>query len=90
MKTTPTTTFETTDSSHPHGSHVATRDHCLSPSRAVDRPTGMARYGRMFPSLDPLDTGPTLLMRAGDRGGICDAATVLDGLNAGTDDAAEA
>ncbi len=44
----------------------------------------------MFPSLDPLDIGPTLLMRAGDRGGICDAATVLDGLNAGTDDAAEA
>jgi hypothetical protein len=44
----------------------------------------------MFPGLDPLDTGPRLLMRAGDRGGICDAATVLDGLNAGTDDAAEA
>ena len=60
---------------------------CLSPSRAVDRPTGTARYGRMFPGLDPLDTGPRLLMRAGDHGGICDAATVL---NTGADDAAEA
>jgi hypothetical protein len=29
-------------------------------------------------------------MRAGDHGGICDAATVLDGLNTGADDAAEA
>jgi len=29
--------------SHPHGNHVAARDHCLNPSRAVDRPTGEAR-----------------------------------------------
>jgi hypothetical protein len=90
METTHTTAGEITDSSHPHGTHVAARDHCLSPSRAVDRPTGTARYGRMFPALDPLDTGPQLLMRAGDHGGICDAATVLDGLTAGADDAAEA
>jgi hypothetical protein len=78
------------DSSHPHGSRLAARDHCLSPSRAVDRPAGGARYGRMFPGLDPLDTGPRLLMRAGDHGGICDAAPVLDGLTTGTDDASEA
>jgi hypothetical protein len=46
-----------------HGSHVAARDHCLSLVRAVDRPTGAARYGRMFPGLDPLATDPQLLMR---------------------------
>ncbi|GAA1323602.1 peroxidase family protein [Pseudonocardia xinjiangensis] len=74
----------------PHGSHVAARDHCLSPARAVDRPTGAARYGRMFPGLDPLGTDPQLLMRAGTDGGICDAAAVLDPLSDGGDDATEA
>ncbi|WP_433559090.1 peroxidase family protein [Pseudonocardia xinjiangensis] len=74
----------------PHGSHVAARDHCLSPARAVDRPTGAARYGRMFPGLDPLGTDPQLLMRAGADGGICDAAAVLDPLSDGGDDATEA
>jgi hypothetical protein len=59
--------------SHPHGNHVAARDHCLNPSRAVDRPIGEARYGRMFPDLEALDTDPRLLVRAGDAGGICDA-----------------
>jgi hypothetical protein len=73
-----------------HGSRVAARDHCLSPARAVDRPVGAARYGRMFPGLDPLDTDPRLLMRAGGNGGICDAAAVLGRLSAGGDDAAEA
>ncbi|MFC0506582.1 peroxidase family protein [Micromonospora costi] len=76
-------------SAHPHGSGVAARDHCLSPARAVDRPTGGARYGRMFRGLDPLGTDPELLMRAGGDGGICDAA-VLDRLTSGGDDATEA
>jgi len=72
-----------------HGSQVAGRDHCLSPARAVDRPTAAARYGRMFPGLEPLGTDPHLLMRAGSTGGICDAAQVLDGPGTG-DDATEA
>jgi hypothetical protein len=76
--------------SHPHGSQVAARDHCLSLVRAVDRPTGAARYGRMFPDLNPLGTDPQLLMRAGGNGGICDAAAVLGGLSPGGDDASEA
>jgi hypothetical protein len=75
---------------HPHGIHVAARDHCLSPTRAVDRPSGAARYGRMFPELIPLDTDAGLLMRAGSKGGICDAAAVLDRLTGGGDDATEA
>jgi Animal haem peroxidase len=74
--------------SPPHGSHPAAGDHCLSLARAVDRPAGAARYGRMFPGVDPLGTAPRLLVRAGDNGGICDAAAVLDQLNAdGGDDA---
>jgi hypothetical protein len=73
-----------------HGSHLAARDHCLSLVRSVDRPTGAARYGRMFPELAPLGTDPQLLMRAGDTGGICDAAAVLDSLTPGGDDATEA
>jgi hypothetical protein len=74
-------------SSHPHGNHVAARDHCLSPVRAVDRPDGAARYGRMFPALLPLGAEPSLLMRAGSNGGMCDAAAVLDRLSPGGDDA---
>jgi hypothetical protein len=74
---------------HSHGSRVAARDHCLSPVRPVDRPTGAARYGRMFPDLDPLGTDPRLLMRAGDVGGICDAAAILDPLNDGRLDLAQ-
>ncbi|TDW92367.1 peroxidase family protein [Kribbella sp. VKM Ac-2566] len=58
--------------------HPATRDHCLSLVRSVDRPTGGARYGRMFPDLEPLGTDPHVLMRAGADGGICDAAAALD------------
>ncbi|MEU8817161.1 peroxidase family protein [Actinoplanes sp. NPDC048796] len=69
---------------------LPTRDHCLSLVRAVDRPTGAARYGRMFPGLQPLGGDPKLLMRAGDTGGICDAAPLLDRLNPGSDDAAGA
>jgi len=76
--------------SHRHGSRVAARDHCLSLVRAVDRPTGAARYGRMFPDLDPLGTDPQLLMRAGDVGGVCDATRVLAASNPDVDDAAEA
>lgn len=79
----------TTAPRHAHGSHLAARDHCLSAVRAVDRPTGAARYGRMFAGLDPLGTDPGLLMRAGGDGGICDAAAVLDEAAAG-DDAGEA
>src|SRR4051794_29475936 len=74
---------------HVHGSHQVARDHCLSPARAVDRPTGSARYGRMFPGLEPLGTDPQVLMRAGGTGGICDAAAALDDVSAG-DDATEA
>jgi hypothetical protein len=69
---------------------LPTRDHCLSLVRAVDRPTGAARYGRMFPGLEPLGGDPADLMRAGDTGGICDAAPLLDRLNPGGDDAAGA
>jgi hypothetical protein len=76
--------------SHHHGSRLAARDHCLSPVRAVDRPTGAARYGHMFPGLEPLGTDPQLLVRAGSDGGICDAAAVLDQLSPGGDDASEA
>ena len=90
MKSTTVVDDENAGSAHAHGSHLTGRDHCLSPTRAVDRPTGAARYGRMFPHLDPLDTGPRLLMRAGDQGGVCDAARVLDGLDTGADDATEA
>jgi len=57
---------------------IAARDHCLSPSRSVDRPVGAARYGRMFPGLEPLGTDPHLLMRAGSEGGVCAAAPLLD------------
>ncbi|HTJ39013.1 MAG TPA: peroxidase family protein [Dactylosporangium sp.] len=49
------------------------RDQCLSRVRAADRPIGAARYGHMFPSLEPLVTDPGLLMRAGDNGGVCAA-----------------
>jgi hypothetical protein len=69
--------------------HPATRDHCLSAVRSVDRPTGGARYGRMFPGLEPLGTDPHVLMRAGGDGGICDAAAELD-LGTGGDDAEQA
>ena len=69
---------------------TAARDHCLSLVRAVDRPGGAARYGRMFPGLDPLGADPHRLMRAGDAGGICDAAASLDRLAPDGDDAAGA
>ncbi|MEV0717252.1 peroxidase family protein [Asanoa sp. NPDC050611] len=75
---------------HRHGSHAVARDHCLGPARAVDRPTGPARYGRMFRDLDPLASDPHVLMRAGSDGGVCDAAAALDELNADGDDATEA
>ncbi|WP_250030778.1 peroxidase family protein [Paractinoplanes maris] len=67
-----------------------TVNHCLSLVRAVDRPTGAARYGRMFGGLEPLGTDPQLLIRAGDSGGVCDAAGVLDAMAPGGDDAAGA
>jgi hypothetical protein len=62
----------------------------LGLARAIDRPTGEARYGRMFPDLEPLDTDPGVLTRAGSDGGICDAAAVLDRLAPRGDDATEA
>jgi hypothetical protein len=65
-------------------------DSGVEPARAPDKPIGSARYGRMFPDLDPLDTDPRLLMRAGGNGGICDAAAVMDRLRAEGDDATEA
>ncbi|MDG4825610.1 peroxidase family protein [Asanoa sp. WMMD1127] len=76
---------------HVHGVHAAARDHCLGPGRgAVDRPTGPARYGHMFRDVAPLGADPWVLMRAGSHGGVCDAAAVLDELNADADDATEA
>lgn len=66
-------------------SHPAARDHCLSLVRAVDRPTGGAKYGRMFAGLDPLGADPQVLMRAGSGGGICDAAAALDSTGPGDD-----
>jgi hypothetical protein len=66
---------------------VIARGQCLGPARAVDRPTGAARYGRMFPGLEPLGADPRLLVRAGGDGGICDAAAVLDPTDPGADDA---
>jgi hypothetical protein len=71
-------TVEGSPAPRPHGNHAAARDHCLSRVRAVDRPIGEARYGRMFPDLAPLGVDRGLLVRAGDVGGICDAAAVLD------------
>jgi Animal haem peroxidase len=76
--------------SPPPGVHPAARGHCLSLVRAVDRPLAAARYGRMFPDLQPLGTDVRLLTRAGASGGICDAAGVLGGLATGADDAEEA
>ncbi|MFF0342655.1 peroxidase family protein [Kribbella sp. NPDC004875] len=69
--------------------HPVARDHCLSSVRSVDRPTGGARYGRMFAELEPLGTDPQVLMRAGADGGVCDAAAALD-LGSGGDDAEQA
>ncbi|MEU8224144.1 peroxidase family protein [Kribbella sp. NPDC048915] len=59
--------------------HPAARDHCLSLVRSVDRPIGGARYGRMFPGLEPLGTDPQVLMRAGAAGGICAGSAHLGG-----------
>ncbi len=60
------------------------------PGRPVDRPTGPARYGRMFRDLEPLGAAPQLLMREGSAGGVCDATAALDESNGGDDDATEA
>jgi Animal haem peroxidase len=73
-----------------HGRSVAARDHCLSLVRAADRPTAAGRYARMFPELDALAADPLRLVRAGGRGEMCDAAAVLEDVNRGGDDAAEA
>ena len=72
-----------------HGRSVGARGHCLSLVRAADRPTAAARYGRMFPDLDPLRADPRVLMRAGGKGEICDAAAALGQITR-RDDATEA
>ena len=74
----------------PTAVHPAVRDHCLAPSRTVDAPTGGARYGRMFPDLPALAEDVPALETAGRTGGVCDAAALLAGAGAGSDDAAEA
>jgi hypothetical protein len=51
------------------------RDHCLAPSRAVDRPAVGARYGRLFPDLPALVTDTASLVSIGVDGGPCDPAT---------------
>jgi hypothetical protein len=66
------------------------RDRCLHLVRAVDRPIGRARYGRMFPDLRPQDADPRLLLRAGGEGGLCDAAAFRDASDHNADDAREA
>lgn len=76
-----------------HGTHAVARDHCLAPSRAagpVDAPPGATAYGRMFPGVPALDVAEDLLLRTGDRGGVCDAAAALGAAGEGADDAHEA
>src|SRR3954447_18400822 len=63
------------------------RDHCLSPTRAVDAPIYGGRYGRLLPGLGPLATDPPLLHALGRSGGPSDGARLAD---AGGDDAREA
>lgn len=62
----------------------------LGSARAIDRPVGEARYGRMFPELSALGTDPGVLRRAGSGGGVCDAAAALDRPTPAGDDATEA
>lgn len=50
------------------------RDHCLAPSRAVDAASPGARYGRMFPQLEPLVVEPEALFAVGTPGGDCDSS----------------
>jgi hypothetical protein len=73
-----------------HAVHRIERDHCLSPSRTVDAPIGVARYGRMFPDLPSLIADVGDLETAGKPGGVCDATPALDVLSDGHDDAADA
>ncbi len=73
-----------------HASHRVARDHCLASGRVVDVPTGTARYGRMFPDLAPLRIEADVLIRAGDAGGVCDAAAALAELARDGDDGREA
>lgn len=54
------------------------RDHCLSPSRAVDAPLGGAKYGRMFPELPALRVDGQLLRALGRVGGSCDASVLAE------------
>ncbi|BCJ35732.1 heme peroxidase [Actinocatenispora thailandica] len=70
-----------------HGSRVPAHDHCLNPARAAGRPSAAARYGRMFPQLEPLAGDPTSVLRAGDAH---DAGAALDRPDGAGDDAAEA
>lgn len=80
--------------SAPHATHAVARDHCLAPARAVvdvvDAPPGATPYGRMFPGLPALDLPEDVLLTAGDAGGVCDAAAIVDDLARGGDDAHEA
>jgi len=55
------------------------RDHCLAPSRAVDRPAFGARYGRLFPDLPGLVVEPDALFSLGVEGGVCDASPTVGG-----------
>lgn len=49
------------------------RDHCLAPNR-VDAPVAGARYGRLFPELDPLLADVERLHALGRAGGACDGS----------------
>src|SRR5438270_1888423 len=55
------------------------RDHCLAPSRAVDRPAFGARYGRLFPDLPALVVDAEALLSLGVEGGMCDASIAVGG-----------
>ena len=67
--------------------HPAARDHCLSLVRSVDRPTGGARYGRMFPGLEPLgaDSPIAKFLERNPDGGIHHICYEVDDILAARD-----
>jgi Animal haem peroxidase len=66
-----------------------TRDHCLAPGRSVDAPIHGAKYGRLFPELESLESEDELLHRLGSAGGPCDPGP-REEMDAGDDARVEA
>ncbi|MEY9894297.1 hypothetical protein ABIA31_007983 [Catenulispora sp. MAP5-51] len=60
-----------------------------SAENAPDLTGGPARYGRMFPDLEPLNCDLGVLTHPGERGGVCDGSAT-PGPEQPSDDAAEA